>query len=374
MLRSGGEESGSVGAEIEEIEAFGGKVAAVPQREGLPPGFRMRADAHYVEQLETTPGVVLRSLEIDVIDAGTAAPVAPAARLIESVRTHGVLEPLLVQHDRRGQRYRLIAGGQRLAAARAAGLAQVPCILYAVSDVQAAQYRSATYAQPERVTPAASAAADVFRTPVERDLEAALNGIASAAALLAGASRTIQDGAVQLVRIESRRALRLLTALRVLGGELPVRRSPTGALALVNRVAQTIQEEHRSLDVAHEVRVGTFPDVLLHGNHELLFTAICNAVAAIDVAVDPDQARCIELSAAADASTRRAGITVREGGLLVPRPWIDSAFERPWPVEKGPTALVLLQAARNIAAWHGGTLTIASDEDATYVRIDVPLA
>jgi hypothetical protein len=142
----------------------------------------------------------------------------------------------------------------------------------------------------------------------------------------------------------------------------------------VNRVAQTIQEEHRSLDVAHEVRVGTFPDVLLHGNHELLFTAICNAVAAIDVAVDPDQARCIELSAAADASTRRAGITVREGGLSVPRPWIDSAFERPWPVEKGPTALVLLQAARNIAAWHGGTLTIASDEDATYVRIDVPLA
>ncbi len=48
-------------------------------------------------------------------------------QLAESVRTHGVLTPLLVRRDDRGQGYVLIAGERRLRAAGMAGLEQVPC-------------------------------------------------------------------------------------------------------------------------------------------------------------------------------------------------------------------------------------------------------
>ncbi len=48
-------------------------------------------------------------------------------QLAESVRTHGVLTPLLVRRDERGQGYILIAGERRLRASGLAGLEEVPC-------------------------------------------------------------------------------------------------------------------------------------------------------------------------------------------------------------------------------------------------------
>lgn len=48
-------------------------------------------------------------------------------QLAESVRTHGVLTPLLVRRDERGQGFILIAGERRLRASGLAGLEMVPC-------------------------------------------------------------------------------------------------------------------------------------------------------------------------------------------------------------------------------------------------------
>src|SRR5262245_51741425 len=44
--------------------------------------------------------------------------------LKDSIKTHGILQPLVVRQV--GERYQLIAGERRLRAAQAAGLAQVP--------------------------------------------------------------------------------------------------------------------------------------------------------------------------------------------------------------------------------------------------------
>jgi ParB family transcriptional regulator, chromosome partitioning protein len=54
--------------------------------------------------------------------------------LTESIRSHGVLQPLLVTYD--GANYLLIAGQRRLQAARLAGLEFVPAILRQASEVQ----------------------------------------------------------------------------------------------------------------------------------------------------------------------------------------------------------------------------------------------
>lgn len=56
--------------------------------------------------------------------------------LSQSIREHGVLQPLLVTRDSDGQGFTLIAGERRLIAARLAGLSTVPAIVRPVQDQQ----------------------------------------------------------------------------------------------------------------------------------------------------------------------------------------------------------------------------------------------
>ena len=58
----------------------------------------------------------------------------PLSELTESVRCHGVIQPLSVR--RVGSGYELIAGERRLRAAQAAGLGEVPCIVMTMDDAE----------------------------------------------------------------------------------------------------------------------------------------------------------------------------------------------------------------------------------------------
>ena len=58
-------------------------------------------------------------------------------QLAESIREHGIVEPLIVRKSGKG--YELIAGERRLRAAKLAGLETVPAVLKAYDDRQAAQ-------------------------------------------------------------------------------------------------------------------------------------------------------------------------------------------------------------------------------------------
>ena len=58
------------------------------------------------------------------------------AELAESIRQHGVLQPLSVQ--KMGEGYRLVAGERRLRAAGLAGLSRVPCILVRATEREGA--------------------------------------------------------------------------------------------------------------------------------------------------------------------------------------------------------------------------------------------
>jgi hypothetical protein len=115
-----------------------------PLREGLPPRYRMRADAHYVEQLDSA----LFSAPIRHLDVRSIDPVqrdgdqGPSADFVESIRRHGVLQPLLVRT--RGTRFQVMAGSKRLAAALEAGLSEVPCLVERVDDEQARALALAT--------------------------------------------------------------------------------------------------------------------------------------------------------------------------------------------------------------------------------------
>jgi len=149
-------------------------------REGLPPAFRMRADAHYVEQLDgALPAVTVQFIAVHAIDVSDA-PADALPALVESIKRHGVLEPLVVQ--RNNGTYKTITGQKRLAAARAAGLRDVPCLVHHVSDERAQALRELLRApapapavvkdgvqdgvQAERGEPAEQASASVMEVAI----------------------------------------------------------------------------------------------------------------------------------------------------------------------------------------------------------------
>jgi len=68
------------------------------EREGLPPGYRMRADAHYVDQLSARSGEVpLRLIAIDDIDSPD----------VDSSIAASALQPLTSSSTRMTYTYRL---------------------------------------------------------------------------------------------------------------------------------------------------------------------------------------------------------------------------------------------------------------------------
>ena len=107
-----------------------------PVREGLPAGYRMRAEAHYVDDLaERSVGPVIRMISTHAIQADHVRNRAELEPLVRSIAAHGVLQPLLIRG--RGPAYIAVAGRSRLEAARLAGLATVPCVILSFDAGQA---------------------------------------------------------------------------------------------------------------------------------------------------------------------------------------------------------------------------------------------
>jgi ParB family transcriptional regulator, chromosome partitioning protein len=76
-------------------------------------------------------------VDIDLIDPNPSQPRAAFADeslngLAESVKAHGVVQPVLVR--RRGARYELVAGERRWRAAKIAGLTKIPVLVKDVAD------------------------------------------------------------------------------------------------------------------------------------------------------------------------------------------------------------------------------------------------
>lgn len=74
------------------------------------------------------------------------------SQLVQSVREHGILEPLLVRPLGNGE-YELIAGERRLRAGKEAGLAEVPIVSKELSDRQALQIALLENLQREDLNP-----------------------------------------------------------------------------------------------------------------------------------------------------------------------------------------------------------------------------
>ena len=113
-----------------------GDTAGVDEREGLPRGYRMRADKHYVDLMGAhSTDQPVRMVPIGQIDGDAAIPPADLRLLIESIRSYGIVHPLLVR--RQNGRYAIVAGRKRLSAAQILHLPTVPCVVHELDDARA---------------------------------------------------------------------------------------------------------------------------------------------------------------------------------------------------------------------------------------------
>ncbi len=109
------------------------------KKSGLPDSLTMRHDPHFVELIsQKSPGPVVRLIPIELIDPNPRQPrseLGDIKELMESIRTKGVLEPILVRS--KGSRFEIIAGERRYLASKNLGLKEIPCLEMEVSDQEA---------------------------------------------------------------------------------------------------------------------------------------------------------------------------------------------------------------------------------------------
>ena len=109
------------------------------KRRGLPETSRMRHDPHFVDQLFSGEEISIgRRIALNLIEANPDQPrsiLGDLSDLKASIEAKGVLEPILVR-PRDGGRFTIISGERRFRAAMEAGLSEVPCIVFDVSDAE----------------------------------------------------------------------------------------------------------------------------------------------------------------------------------------------------------------------------------------------
>ena len=342
----------------------------------------MRADAHYVDQLDSRmSSIPVRLIDASALDSAQShgEPVTPA--FIDSVRRLGILQPILVSAQ--SGRYRVIAGRRRLAAALAAGLREVPCLVQHVDAEGAEQMALASNLPATRPRPAPAAPGTSDKPGATSELTNIVSALVSCAELLASPSALTQSVAADLVRAEAARALDALMAVRILRDEMPIARAPLAMHTLLERVTSTaaIERQIRGIslhvDASADVRAS-----LLKADVRLLATALAGLVGATAALVD---------SAIAHTRTHgepRTGVPVRlrvaiDGGQVwlnvvqnavdLPSAWLARPFDIAWPIRDGAAALTQLQAARKVAQAHGGDLEMTAVEGGTTLSMRLPI-
>ena len=334
---------------------------SAPVREGLPPGYRMRAEPHYVDLLASRASKGReRVLAVSAFDAPPPVDARTIASLVESIKQFGVLQPLLAQS--RNGTYRLIAGRKRLSAALAAGLRDVPCVVFEVDDEEAS--RIADAADVTSKAPGAPAA--------QADLAQALTTLGACANLLSSAGSEISRAVVgNLIQAEAWRASCLLHATRIVRHELAVVKTAVSPAAVLARVERGFVPERRVRAVWFDVRSDVPHGSFLAGDERMLEGAVCSAVLATLPLVEGSMDVRLGLSVALDP-LGHVTFSVSQQTAAAPDGWVTRAFDEQWAERVGGTsALVAMLAVGRTADAHGGSVQVTAVRG-TRIALTVP--
>ncbi len=339
-----------------------------PQREGLPPGFRMRHDSHYVEELVSRihPGRI-HMISTSEIDDPRPAERHDLQPLVASVADFGVLQPLLVRRLDDG-RYELIAGSRRLAAAIAAGLDRVPCLVHSVDDERAQALASAERLSlprhGHRVREPESAEATLAASAAKAYAEVgeSLDAIGACLHLFRDTARPAPERiALDLIEAEVSRATWLVQALSVLDEDPPVANGAVDLESIVKRIADTLTPRRYHAGPTVEVDVSS-PGLRARGDEMLLTVAVAGIVMALQATVERVETAVVRLQIREEPGDR-VRVEATQDALRMPASWHARFLDPQWTDRPGGRRIaVALAASQRIAELHGGTLTAGSAE------------
>lgn len=188
---------------------------------------------------------------------------AALAELADSIREHGVIQPLTVRKLASGY-YQIIAGERRWRAARMAGLTEVPAVVIEADDQKAAELALVENLQREDLNPMeeASGYQSLIQTYHMTQEEAAQrvgksrSAVANAMRLLglqSGVRKLVEEGALSAGHARAllplSPALQAKAADTVVQGQLSVRETE----ALVKKLSQEPKEEEEPQEALQEV-------------------------------------------------------------------------------------------------------------------------
>ena len=320
-----------------------------PVREGLPPTYRMRHDRHFVDELDArSPAALIQMVPTKDIQSPDAIALTEVGPLVESVRKVGVLQPVLVR--RRPLGYELIAGARRFAAAKAAGLTELPCRVYNVGEQEA---RALTEADGLRLRPEVEPRrqipeADATLGPALAEISDSLRATASCWGMSAAGSDRPYGAAVRdIANIELQRATWLVDGLRTLTESTVMAPSRLMLGSLLDRVLQLTDPERLLL---------------------MAFGGIMQAVVAIARPAAPATIRC---GVACENAVARVEISQTQAAVpveLLARFFDQTYHDRPG----GYGAAVSTAAAARVVELHAGRVSVERLEP-TGCRVGVGL-
>jgi hypothetical protein len=335
-----------------------------PQREGLPAGFRMRHDPHYVEELVSRNHAsriqMISTSEIDDPRPGGERDLQP---LVTSVADFGVLQPLLVRRLANG-RCELIAGSRRLAAAMEAGLDRVPCLVHSADDQRAeALADAARRPHPSNGRRVRKPEAALSTAKAYAEIGESLDAIGACLRLFRETTRPAPERiALDLIGTEVCRTTWLIQALSLLDDDPPVANGAVDLGSVVNRMARALTPGRYHAGAALEVAVSA-PGPRARGDERLLTVAVAGIVMALQAVTEQVETAVVQIRVREEAGDR-VRVEATQEALRMPASWRDRFLDLQWTDRPGGRRIaVALAASHRIAELHGGTLTMEDAEN-----------
>ena len=309
----------------------------------------------------------MRLVPVARIDSADLPADATVTSLATSIVELGIVQPLLVRPH--NGRFRLIAGRRRLAAARQAGLTEVPCLVHTVNETRALQLAGADNLRSPQGASSLSMPAsppdvqgniDTHSAAMMGELQDAVASLQSCLPLLARGASTREQVALKLLTVESERAAWVIRARRYLAATLPVAHTPVNGATLLEQVK-------RQAGMAMTLRGGALRveavrgAPVLHGDRTLLTTALVGVAQALfalgELVQDPRVV--VRLSGPGGGGPTVLAITQPSAVLS------DVArarfFEAGWSERPGGSSAELaILLARHAASLHGARLEVSS--------------
>ncbi len=329
-------------------------------REGLPPSFRMRHDEHYVDQITSrTVAPPVQFVAVKDIDAAQLLSRLELGPLVESIMSFGVVQPLLVR--RRNGRYELIAGSKRLAAAVAAGLTEVPCLLQEADDERARDLAAADNLrfQPEEARPVGAPRASL-PVAATRGIIDSLATIESCLNLFLERDRPLRERvSASLIRAEAHRARWLAEAYSLLSGTPSIVKKPLSPVSLVERTLADLEMEGRLSDVKVVLSIDE-PIRSLVADERLMWVALTGAAGAMLTLLEGNSGATLRVRVSTHPATGQLAFLLAQDVAAAPPARLYALDDAALPDWAGDQrAAAGLAVARRVAQLHGGRLDVA---------------